>query len=105
MIAAAAWVGAGGEAAPRRRIPCKSDERCRNSPAGYRNFARTLPPGLPAIESPRRACHADEASVTRTEEHFRTCFEAAGLVVIGAAPQKELPRAVFPVRMWGLRAA
>ena len=48
---------------------------------------------------------ADEASVTRTEEHFRACFEAAGLVVVGAAPQKELPRAVFPVRMWALRAA
>ena len=47
---------------------------------------------------------AGEASITRTDAHFREIFERAGLAVAAAAPQPELPQAVFPVTMWALRA-
>ena len=44
-----------------------------------------------------------DASITRTDAHFRELFKAAGLKVERTEMQPNLPRAVFPVRMYALR--
>ena len=46
-----------------------------------------------------------DASITRTDRHFRRLFDAAGLRVAHAEMQPGLPRVVFPVCMYGLRPA
>ncbi|KAL1510463.1 hypothetical protein AB1Y20_006770 [Prymnesium parvum] len=43
-------------------------------------------------------------SITRTAPHFRRCFEAAQLQIVAEETQPHLPREVFPVQMWALRA-
>ena len=43
-----------------------------------------------------------DASITRTDGHFRRIFGAAGLRVVHCEAQRGLPRAVFPVRMYAL---
>ena len=79
--------------------------------AFLRRAAAALEPGgavvvKESVAREGRGFYADasEASITRTDAHFREIFERAGLAVAAAAPQPELPQAVFPVTMWALRA-
>ena len=79
--------------------------------AFLRRAAAALEPGgavvvKESVAREGRGFYADasEASITRTDAHFREIFERAGLAVAAAAPQPELPKAVFPVTMWALRA-
>ena len=79
--------------------------------AFLRRAAAALEPGgavvvKESVAREGRGFYADagEASITRTDAHFREIFERAGLAVVAAAPQPELPQAVFPVTMWALRA-
>jgi len=44
-----------------------------------------------------------DASITRTDSHFRRIFATAGLKVVHAEMQSGLPRAVFPVCMYVLQ--
>ena len=77
-------------------------------------LARTTPhlaPGglLLVKESVARAgagFYADraEASITRTDEHFRELFARANLRVRACRMQPGLPRAIFPVCMYALEA-
>ena len=43
-----------------------------------------------------------DASITRTEEHFRAIFARAGLRVVLRQMQPGMPRAIFPVCMFAL---
>jgi protein N-terminal methyltransferase len=74
--------------------------------------ARALQPGGWVIvkESVAREANGfyvdrSDASITRTDRHFRRLFDAAGLRVAHAEMQPGLPRVVFPVCMYGLRPA
>ena len=74
--------------------------------------ARALQPGgwILAKESVAREANGiyvdrSDASITRTDRHFRRLFDAAGLRVAHAEMQPGLPRVVFPVCMYGLRPA
>ena len=46
-----------------------------------------------------------DASITRTDAHFRRLFAAAGLRVAHSEVQPGMPRLTFPVTMYGLRPA
>jgi len=46
-----------------------------------------------------------DASITRTDTHFRRIFSAAGLRVVHCEMQPGLPRIIFPVCMYVLRPA
>jgi len=48
------------------------------------------------------AVDAKDASVTRTDAHFRRIFAEAGLAVAHTKMQPNLPRAVYPVCMYVL---
>ncbi len=50
------------------------------------------------------ADHAD-ASITRTDAHFRALFGRAGLAVAAERTQPGMPRGVFEVRMYALRSS
>ncbi|ODV82294.1 uncharacterized protein CANTADRAFT_19862 [Suhomyces tanzawaensis NRRL Y-17324] len=45
-----------------------------------------------------------DLSVTRTDEKFRQLFQAAGFKLIASDVQKGLPKELFPVRMYCLKA-
>lgn len=47
---------------------------------------------------------ATDSSVTRTDAKFRQLFEMAGLKLIASDIQKGLPRELYPVRMYCLKA-
>ncbi|KIW72783.1 hypothetical protein PV04_00958 [Phialophora macrospora] len=47
----------------------------------------------------------EDSSVTRTDRHFRACFEQAGLVVVRTQLQTGFPKNILPVRMYALRPA
>ena len=72
--------------------------------------ARSLLPGgrIVVKESVARdGFYADEsdASITRTDGHFRALYAEAGLEVEASEAQPHWPKAVFPVRMYALRVS
>merc|ERR1711916_256125 len=44
----------------------------------------------------------DDSSLTRSDKHYKQCFEAAGVSVVGEVGQKEWPSDLFPVTMYAL---
>lgn len=47
----------------------------------------------------------EDSSVTRSDRHFRACFEEAGLVIVRTQLQTGFPKELLPVRTYALRPA
>ncbi|KIW23371.1 uncharacterized protein PV07_11577 [Cladophialophora immunda] len=45
----------------------------------------------------------EDSSVTRSDRHFRACFEQAGLTVVRTQLQTGFPKKLLPLRMYALR--
>jgi protein N-terminal methyltransferase len=45
----------------------------------------------------------DDNSITRSDTHFRSIFESAGIKILKEEQQSDFPKELFPVSMWALQ--
>lgn len=45
----------------------------------------------------------DDNSITRSEPHFKSIFESAGLTIVKEERVTDFPKELFPVSMWALQ--